>query len=75
MAGVDLNTVRGCLGHADLEMTLRHAHFAPEHKTAAVAKLTKGSGEVRKVADRPRTPTLPLCDKRSGSYRANPTQR
>lgn len=39
MQGVDLNTVRDLLGHADLKMTLRYAHLAPEHKAAAVAVL------------------------------------
>ncbi len=41
MKGVDLNTVRELLGHADYQMTLRYAHLAPEHKAAAVARLTQ----------------------------------
>jgi len=39
MAGVELNTVRELLGHADYTMTLRYAHLAPELKAEAVAKL------------------------------------
>jgi integrase len=39
MAGVDLNTVRELLGHADIKQVLRYAHLAPEHMSAAVAKL------------------------------------
>ena len=43
-AGVDLNTVRELLGHADIKMTLRYSHLALEHRAAAVEKLVQVGG-------------------------------
>ena len=39
MKGIDLNTVRELLGHADMKMTLRYAHLAPTAKMKAVETL------------------------------------
>ena len=39
MRGANLVELRDILGHADLKMTMRYCHLAPEHKRAAVARL------------------------------------
>lgn len=40
-SGIDLNTVRDLLGHADLEMVLRYAHLSPDRLTMAVEKVAR----------------------------------
>jgi site-specific recombinase XerD len=37
MAGVDLKTVQGLMGHKTIAMTARYAHLAPSHKLQARA--------------------------------------
>ncbi len=39
MAGADLVTVKELLGHKSMQMTLRYAHLAPDHKRAAIHRL------------------------------------
>lgn len=41
MAGVDITTVKGLLGHKTLAMTLRYSHFVPSHKVKAREVLNK----------------------------------
>jgi integrase len=39
--GVPLNSVRDLLGHADIKMTLRYAHLAPDQRREAVELLVR----------------------------------
>jgi len=45
MVGASLAVVRELLGHADLTMTLRYAHLAPDHKAEAVNRLQRPAGD------------------------------
>jgi integrase len=45
MKGVDLNTVRELMGHADMKMTMRYAHLAPSSKLRAVEVLAENALE------------------------------
>ena len=50
MTGVDLLTIKELLGHSSLDMTLRYAHLAPDHKLRAVDALdSSASNEVRRI--------------------------
>jgi len=42
MAGVDINTVRELMTHADIKMTLVYAHLSPDHKAAALERAFGG---------------------------------
>ncbi len=39
MKGVDIRTVQELMGHKTIQMTVRYAHLAPQHKLAAVERL------------------------------------
>jgi site-specific recombinase XerD len=39
MKGVDLRTVQELMGHKTIQMTVRYAHLAPQHRLAAVQRL------------------------------------
>jgi integrase len=44
MAGVDIRTVGGLLGHKSLAMTMRYSHLAPAAVDRLVSRLTNGTG-------------------------------
>ena len=49
-SGVDLNTVRELLGHADITMVLRYAHMSPGRLAAAVETVARHPSERRSMA-------------------------
>jgi integrase len=56
MTGTDLRTVAELMGHRTIQMTMRYAHLAPEHKQAAVDRLAS-FGKPRRMATGTRTST------------------
>ncbi len=58
MKGVDLRTVQELMGHKTIQMTVRYAHLAPQHRLAAVQTLCDTEA-VQKEASDTRTDTAP----------------
>ncbi len=48
-SGIDLNTVRELLGHADITMVLRYAHLSPDRLTMAVEKVARTGMEAGEI--------------------------
>jgi site-specific recombinase XerD len=57
MTGTDLRTVAELMGHRTIQMTMRYAHLAPEHKQAAVDRLASFSARSRKKSTDTKTST------------------
>jgi site-specific recombinase XerD len=53
MAGVDLKTVQGLMGHKTLRMTERYAHLSPAHKRDAVQRLVRQPSSTTSSTERP----------------------
>jgi len=51
-AGVDLNTVRELMTHADIKMTLVYAHLSPDHKAAALERTFGKSSSMGAIGSR-----------------------
>jgi integrase len=49
-SGVDLNSVRELLGHAEITMALRYAHLAPGGLATAVEKIARAAPNLEKAA-------------------------
>jgi len=57
MTGTDLRTVAELMGHRTIQMSMRYAHLAPEHKQAAVDRLTAFSPKSQKKSTDTKTST------------------
>jgi integrase len=69
MAGVDIRTVAELMGHKTIQMTMRYAHLAPQHKLKAVQQLV-GNPSRRKGPTDTRTDTddfAMVCDEMVGA--------
>ena len=51
MSGVDLRTVQDLMGHKTIQMTVRYAHLAPQHRLAAVQRLCHTEAALKGLSD------------------------
>lgn len=54
-SGIDLNTVRELLGHADISMVLRYAHLSPERLIMAVEHVARSATDMSPKSHNHRT--------------------
>lgn len=58
MAGVNLKAVQTLMGHKTITMTMRYAHLAPDHLTAAVASLASGDWATQRATGKKAYPGI-----------------
>ena len=51
MRGGSLQALKEILGHADLKMTLRYAHLAPEHLRGEIVKTERSADLTRSISE------------------------
>jgi site-specific recombinase XerD len=62
MKGVDLRTVQELMGHKTIQMTVRYAHLAPQHRLAAVQRLCDTGEEGAESRSEQVTPEVTLAN-------------
>ena len=60
MAGVDLRTVADLMGHKTIQMTMRYAHLAPDHRANAVERLVSSKVVTKSATSGKMTPVRSL---------------
>ena len=72
--GIDVRTVKELLGHASIEMTMRYAHFAPDHATRMVHQVEAAERlQLQSQQHHPGAPLIPQAQDPSGSRHGNST--
>jgi integrase len=67
MAGSDLATVSRLMGHANLAMTMRYAHFSQRHEADAVAKLDAKLAQNRNISENDEQEVIEIPSKQAAN--------